>query len=560
MKKNYLRSFLLLIFLSAINLESFSQIITCRATNGTIIRNTPLIGFNTNAHLAANYPSLNYSGANWTQQWFIDSTAYIYPEILRYPGGLNSNHWDWFTGWFRPGYPTSGPLVTTRVEEFKPGKIASNANCLYVVNMETSNANYEMNGIRHANTIGMNLNLIELGNEHNLRGDSLIFPLQFMTSRDYAILAKNYYDSIKAVIPSSKVCAVGGNTNRRPDWLDSLFRYVPNIEAISWHVYTNADNLDLAFNVNRALAIPFGNSANIKSLLYRYNASGWTALPPNKEVWVTEYNLWEKQITTSTVISETWTHLLYVTAINHFFLTKPNITMIVNHSLASVDSYYFAISNFDKHISANGIAMKFLLDVSRGSQSSQDMAFSGNPTITYGTSIIPKLIGWKFNYSNSKKGFICNFSRDTFKVSLASVFTNPMQFTEYSADTNYIVKGLSGLRKHTGNSIDSVTIYPFSITQINSDQISNIQTQQTSSNNQLSFYQNQVQGNIILLPNIQLKNAEIVVYNLLGQELKTIYNFSGREINIPTTGFSRGIYLVKIKNNNQFVTGKFVLN
>lgn len=558
MKKIYLKSFLLLIFLSAVNLESFSQILTCRATIGTINRTTPLIGFNSNAHLAANYPSINYSGANWTQQWFIDSTAYIYPEILRYPGGINANHWDWVTGWFRPGYQTGSPLVTTRVEEIKPGLIACNAACIYVVNMETSNANYEMNGLRHANAIGMNPKLIELGNEHNLQGDTA-HPLQYMTSQAYSILAKKYYDSIKAIFPNSKICGVGGNTGMRPDWHDTLQHYIPTIEALAFHVYTNANNQDLVFNVYRALAVPFGNSANNKSLLYRYNQSGFASLPPEREVWVTEYNLWETQLSSAPVISETWTHFLYLAAMHNFFLSKPNITMFLNHSLASVNTYYYSISNLDKHITANGIAMKLLLDVSRGSQTCQDIVFSGNHSIMNGTSVIPKLIGWKFNHTNSKKGFICNFSRDTFKVSLASVFTNPMQFTEYSADTNYIVKGLSGLRKQTGNSIDSVTIYPFSITHINSDQISNIQSQQTSSNNQLSFYQNQLQGSTILLPNIQLKNAEIVIYNLLGQELKTIYNFSGQEINIPTTGFSRGIYLVKIKSNNQIVIGKFVL-
>lgn len=560
MKLSKLSSFLFPALLFLVNLQAYSQIQPCQATIGAINRTTPQIGFNTNAHLPANYPSSNYSGANWTQQWFIDSTAYIYPEILRYPGGTNANHWDWVTGWFRPGYQTGGPVVTTRFEEFKPGKIASNANGVYVVNMETSNANYEMNGLRHASAIGMNMNLFELGNEHNLKGDTVLTPLQFMTSQAYSQLAKKYYDSIKAVFPNSKICAVGGNNFQRPDWHDSVQKYVPTIEALAFHVYTNANNVDLVFNVNRALAVPFGSAANNLSLLYRYNTAGFSTLPASREVWVTEYNLWEQQISASPVIAETWTNFLYVTAMNHFFLSKSNITMMLNHSLASTVPYYYAISNLDKHITANGLAMKLLLDVSRGSQTCQSMNFSGNPSITYGTSVIPKLIGWNFNYSNYKKGFICNFSKDTFKVSIASVYSNPMQFNQFSADTNFMVRGLSSLRKYSGNSTDSILVYPFSFTQITSSPISNIQTQQTSiGNTQISVYRSQSDNDVTVHSNFTLQNVEVIVYNLLGQEVQRIQNISGQQIKISTNGLSHGVYIIKVNAGAQIATGKFVL-
>ncbi|MFM7990595.1 MAG: hypothetical protein ACKPKO_65870, partial [Candidatus Fonsibacter sp.] len=122
--------------------------------------------------MPANFPvGSGNAGANWTQQWFIDSTAYLYPEILRFPGGTNANHYDWQTGKCIPGYcPPSGTPMTIRTDEFKPGVLACNGEGLYVVNMETSNAHYEMDGLRHADSIGLNPKYIELGNEHNLNG------------------------------------------------------------------------------------------------------------------------------------------------------------------------------------------------------------------------------------------------------------------------------------------------------------------------------------------------------------------------------------------------------
>lgn len=446
---------------------SFGQQQPVQATLGLINRPTPQIGFNTNAHLPSNYPTSSYSGANWTQQWFIDSTATIYPEILRYPGGTNSNHWDWVTGWFRPGYQPPIPPLTIRTDEFKPGVDACNADGVYVVNLETSDAHYEMDGLRHAASIGLSPGLFELGNEHNL--PNATFPLQYMTSQGYAQLAKIYYDSIKAEYSGGKVCSVGGNTPNRPDWHAVVQAQIPGIDAFAWHVYTNADNVDLVFDVNRALAVPFGPYSNNNSLTYRYSTGGFSSLPPTREVWVTEYNLWEQQISSAPVIAETWTHFLYLNAMHHFFLSQPNITMILNHSLASVNSYYSAISNFDKHISANGVAMKLLLDVCRGSETCQDMVFSGNPSMTYNGVTIPKLVGWKFNYSETTKGFVCNFSVDTFRLSLASVFSGSMLFSQYFADTAFVVNGLSSLNKISGSSADSITILPFSFTQITAE-------------------------------------------------------------------------------------------
>src|SRR5512137_1510109 len=96
------------------------------------------------------------------------------------------------------------------------------------------------------------------------------------------------------------------------------------------------------------------------------------------------------------------------------------------------------------------------------------MSFAGNPVINYGTSSIPKLVGWKFNHTGMEKGFLCNFSADTFALSLASVFTHPMQFDQYSADTNFVVTGMSSLNRYSGSSSDTLLLYPYSITQISS--------------------------------------------------------------------------------------------
>ncbi len=525
---------------------------------GTIDRPTPKLGFNTNGHVPPNIP-LGASGANWTQQWFIDSTIYLYPEVLRFPGGTNSNHWDWQTGWFRSGYqPPSTPL-TIRVEEFKPGLVGCNAEGLFVVNLETSDVGYEMDGLRHAAALGLKPALFELGNEHNLNGGTS-YPLQDMSSSAYAQLAKSYYDSIKAVFPVSKVCAVGGNTGPHPNWHSDILQAIPGIDAFAFHVYLTANNADLVFDVNRALAIPFGSASNNTTLPFRYNAAGFSLLPATKEVWVTEYNLEETQIASTPVIAKTWTHTLYMTAMNHFFLSQPNVTMMLNHSLAASATHYESISKTDKHITANALSTKLLSDVARGSQRTQNITFSGTPSMTHGSATIPKLIGWRFQHAGSEKGFLCNFSADTFSVSLSGVFSNTMQFDQYSADTAFIVRGLSSLNKYSGTSTDSIVIYPFSITQVHTANATGIRGERTTIRNELRMYPNPSRHSITLQTDLLLTNGEVIVYSVTGQEIERIRQLSGNQVKIPTHRLTRGIYFVVLKHLDRLVTGKFIVD
>jgi hypothetical protein len=528
-----------------------------QATIGVVNRATPKFGFNTNGHIPPNFPlGSGNSGANWTQQWFKDSTAYLNPEILRYPGGTNANHWDWQTGWYLPAYQPSGPSLTIRADEFKPGIQGCNGEGIYVVNMETSTAHYEMDGLRHAQSIGLTPNLIELGNEHNLNGGTQ-FPLQLMTPQAYSQLGKVYYDSIIAEFPTAKICAVGGNTPTIAHWVDSVLHYIPTIDALSFHVYINANNAsDQAFNVNRALAEPFRIGTNPSpSLDYRYNLSGF---PSNKEVWVTEFNLLESPSGIPQIISQTWTHVLFNVAMNHYFLGKSNVSMILNHSLAG-DNHFQSISRQDKKITANALSMKLLYDMSRGSTSCQNINFSGNPAINYGTTTIPKLIGWKFNYLGMEKGFICNFSKDTFALSLATVFANPMQFDQYFADTTVIVNGITSLSKYSANSSDTIIVYPYSITQINSVIATGIQNFETIKN-ELWIYPNPANRNINIRTEINLNNADVFIYDISGKEVIQLNKISGNSFLLSLDKLNSGVYFVKINSNNKTTTGKFIVD
>jgi hypothetical protein len=512
---------------------------TINATLDTFARKTPLIGFNANGH---------FQNANWADQDFRDSVATLNGHIFRYPGGTCANYWDWQTGWYDAAFPHPNATFI-RAEEFKLGLDATEAEGLFVMNYRNSTIDYQMAGLRHAASLGIPINYVEIGNEHNLNNPNE--PDQFVYPSIYGADSKTWADSVRAEFPNSKICLVGGSPPNLPEWHDSILFSSPDVDAFAWHVYINANNADGVFDVNRALEVPFSG------LPSRWNVAAFDLLPDSIDVWVTEYNLWETQNTGNPiVISETWTHGLYVAAMNHYFLGQPRISMLLNHSLASINPFYQSISGIDHHVTANGVSMQLLATPARDTDSSHRILFSPSPTITEGATSFPSLIGWKFTTDSIENGLICNIGPDTLLLSLQAVFGQMMDFESYYGDTALMVNGLSSLNKYMGSSSDAITIYPFSLTNIFSETQSNlgINTQPSES---IWLYPNPSQGKL----NIKLENgiSAYQIFNHAGSLVNSETNVFTNELEINTTNLSKGIYFIAIETENGNATAKFVV-
>jgi hypothetical protein len=371
-----------------------AEAVIVAATAGAA-RATPLIGFNTNAHMP---------GANWTVPWFRDSTAKLNSAVLRYPGGTSANHWDWRLGWFQQA-PTSPAWTTTiqprpvvRFEEFLPGLQAAAAEAILVVNVQHSTLQYELEGLAHAGHAGIPVRLAELGNEHNLNNEEG----QFIPPDAYAARVKVWADSIRAAFPGARICAVGGNPPNLPGWHAAIFARAPGIDALAFHFYLGAANSDGEFNATRALSVPFSASGGV---LDRYARAGFAAseIPPHIEVWVTEYNLGEALAGAPIRHADTWTHALYVSALSHLLLTIPRVTVMVNHNLTNrID--FAAIDPASQRITANGVAMMMLGEASKGSATAVQLQFPGAPDVQHESTRYAALVGWRFDTGVARSG------------------------------------------------------------------------------------------------------------------------------------------------------------
>lgn len=548
------RNILSMLF-SILIIQSYFGQSSLNATLNSFKRPTPLIGFNAQA---------SFSTATWTLQSWRDSVATLNSGILRYPGGSNSNYFDWQTGASMNSACTPTWVanlqntVAVKAEHFQLGLNACAAKALMVLNFQCSNINYQLQGLNYALSKGVPINYLEIGNEHNIYQS----VEQYIPASIYAPGAKTWADSLKAHYPNAKVCLVGGAGSHplTTGWLDSIFSKNPNIDALSFHVYLPAGNSDNKFFARRALSMPFNTaSGGTGGLISRYAASKFNSsvVPSNIEVWATEFNLSEQIYGNPIQHAGTWTHGLYVSEMAHLLMTQPKVTMLLNHNVTGLKD--FAAVDINKQVTANGVAMKLLGEMAKGTDSTQLLDFNGQANITWSTTTYPSLIGWKFWKGNNQYGWVCNLSQNAIKVSFNQIISGTIKYDNYYADTASFVQGIKSLNHISGNTSDSISLPPFSITTMLSQSNTSIISYPKLVKD-LLVYPNPSNGTInIGLNNEELKRLKIL--DVLGREISYDIiqkNWNGLSVKLnEETGFyfliietSQRIYKEKILIQN----------
>jgi hypothetical protein len=531
-------------------LTLYSQI-TINVHEDTFSRETPLIGFNTNAH---------HSIANWKIPAFRDSAALLAPAIYRYPGGTTANHWDWKTGWFQnapttpPEFSNIHPKNIIRAEEFKLGVDAAQTEALFNINFQYSTLEYEQQGLQHAESLGFPIRYIEIGNEHNLKVSN-----QYIAPEIYAKGVKVWADTLKNIFPHSKICAVGGATPALPGWLDSLLVESPKIDAIAFHAYLGAGNSDSLLNVQRALSIPFAQ------LNQRYSAGKFTLLPETIDVWVTEFNMGELLAGDPEQHAERWVHALYVASMLHLFLENPKITMIVNHNLTN-QMEFAAISPYDFHITANGVIMKIFGEVSKGTSTSVRLSFASLSSQQWGSTVFPKLFGWKFIKANEERGIIVNLSSDTVMCDLHMAFGKNATVHQIWNDPLKIISGRTDLLSTSGTTASVFAVMPYSVVQIMQMQTTLVRPN-ISEPQKFALHQNYPNP---FNPSTNIEYSletpgftTLRIFDALGRSVSILVNDYQNEgtyfIPFHADPFPSGIYFYRLESNGRAVTKKMIL-
>ncbi len=107
--------------------------------------------------------------------------------------------------------------------------------------------------------------------------------------------------------------------------------------------------------------------------------------------------------------------------------------------------------------------------------------------------------------------------------------------------------------------ITSLSGYYWDIGYAESNSITGI-TQINNGEKTFKIYPNPAQNILMIQLAFDLRNAEIKIYNQLGQIEKIISNINIRDIEIETTDLPNGVFIIVVQNGDRMVHGKFIIN
>lgn len=333
---------------------------------------------------------LNYNAqlmiheAPWDDPSFVEQLVWLRPQGLRFPGGTVANYYDWRTGLFvedsslvRPRYIQANKRIPKvhgpegyRLEAFQVAVEASGAEPVYVVNMLTSTMDEQLAWLKHAESLGLPVRYIELGNEFYLPAESNV--KRFPEPQDYAEEAVRWAEALREEFPDAKVAAVGcgyrgreGRAHREDGWNAGLGD-LPGIDAVTLHVYYGTgmnviypghplyqprEGAELENTPGRSMYGPESSQEAQRVMLrtpgvrqrafeHVYSRHEETLAIMDelegKEIWLTEHNFFDRV----GPVQLSWIRGLGCALANVLFLDRPEqITMGGHHNLGGGEAF-----------------------------------------------------------------------------------------------------------------------------------------------------------------------------------------------------------------------------
>lgn len=459
---------------------------TSVVTTSNISRPVPKVG-----HM------LNYlTKPSWGNQSFIDSVQKLNLQLIRYPGGTESQYFDWQTGrsvpaslWtngtlFNHSYIGTAPHISYPLSELHYFYQQTGIKPVFCLNMLTKTLSNQIQMLQTAASLGIPVHYIELGNE--LYFNVTDFTNKYPNPIDYVLDVKNnWIPQLSSLFPNAKIAVIGSydgltdlNNNTVPPriytWNDTLFAQNVGADGITFHYYIPPNTTTLSNpNITQALAAPFKHWQTMKINTVDKVTSGM-------ECWITEYNLNDGNQNTYSIASS-WTHGLYTAALFSQMLEEPKITMLLNHQItgspafASLASYTPFGDTLTNRLTAEGNAMRLIHQAVKGNNTATKLNFSNNPTITVNTTNYPSLIGWVFDNGADKELYLLNLSNTNFTLDLSSAITGTFEYEQISA-TNPLQKDITtqNLIINKGFSNSSIQSLAYSLTYVKNQSVTGI--------------------------------------------------------------------------------------
>lgn len=535
---------------------------TSVVTTSNISRPVPKVG-----HM------LNYlTKPSWGNQSFIDSVQNLNIQLIRYPGGTESQYFDWQTGrsvpaslWtngtlFNHSYIGTAPHISYPLSELHYFYQQTGIKPVFCLNMLTKTLSNQIQMLQTAASLGIPVHYIELGNE--LYFNVTDFTNKYPNPIDYVLDVKNnWIPQLSSLFSNAKIAVIGSydgltdlNNNTVPPriytWNDTLFAQYVGADGITFHYYIPPNTTTLSNpNITQALAAPFKHWQTMKINTVDKVTNGM-------ECWITEYNLNDGNQTTYSIASS-WTHGLYTAALFSQMLEEPKITMLLNHQItgspafASLASYTPFGDTLTNRLTAEGNAMRLIHQAVKGNNTATKLNFSNNPTITVNTTNYPSLIGWVFDNGADKELYLLNLSNTNFTLDLSSAITGTFEYEQISA-TNPLQKDITtqNLIINKGFSNSSIQSLAYSLTYVKNQSVTGISD--INQTPKFIIYPNPTNHMAIIKGSQQNgKQIQIQIFDTLGRLIMSRQvHFQNGQTTIDLSNIPNQMLLIKLTDKN----------
>ena len=399
---------------------------------------------------------------SWTDPGTVQAALKLKPGTIRYPGGTVANYWDWQNGWFLAGAP-GGFLNATRIpyrlDELQIAVRATGAKPIFVLNMLTSDVGSQLEMLSTAQQMGLPVELVELGNEFYLSHPD-DYVTRFPTGHEYGAMATSWIEAIRAHFPHVRIAAVGAvpvndpsSDPRKASWNQSMLSSLQGADAVTFHPYVSVQATSQASDV--------ASLQQAVSSRWQQFESEFGALPPQMNVWITEYNL----VDPKQKVFRTWTDGVLAAQMSLNFLQSPRVERIcfydmigktgnevVFYDLTGQASAHPGLSQFA--LTAAGWTMSLLGEAIHGMTSAQQLSFDAGSAPA----------GWLFSDGQTSTGFITNSSPESITWTNIQTIGGIQHFQQYASNPSEVITDASSLTLRSGALGSQLIIPGYSVT------------------------------------------------------------------------------------------------
>lgn len=377
----------------------------------------------------------------------LDAVGQLGAPVLRYPGGTESDYHDWLSG--RPvqscryagcrswdSLKLQPPALYQRFERFTQGTPASFASLvqavrgspLLVANMVTAGPDEFVSWLEASRTNGVDISRVELGNEpyfsqvEGTPNNATAFPdaeTHVRAARRLAQGIRKTFPAVRLAQPAfvPRIDLSTGRIDPRNDarmttWNQRILAAgaAEYVDAFALHFYPR-----LPGRGGRTDAAYLAELSSAAARYWRVTRTmpQWAALPRDKSLWITEYNV---SFTDAGELVGTWMHGLFMAQFALQALDDPRMELLVAHMLTGNRQWQAVVHpgrmpdvtptpGFQAYtLTAQGRALSAVAQALAGGRCGRAL----NPSELEGVTDFDRVAAWKMTEGQAERMVIVN--------------------------------------------------------------------------------------------------------------------------------------------------------